>query len=331
MNRIVSLLVLLLLITGISAGSQRYIDTTFVTYDMHELFSDLDGWFDELERLKIQAVIIDAMMGIDEICRIRWKKGMPENLKTFMDKAQERGIRVYIGLVWAKDSDFYVYHKSLCIRYWTDILLSWIKWVDSHPAHAGWYIPNEPAIPCWDLETVMDHYKHLRTIIQQYSKKPVLVSPHFCPETKYLFPYKNGLKAKRFLDTTGIDILIWQDGMGCFSILNPEIVAENFREIEKQVGRNRLWVLIELHNNMCDYTCPNPDYSSAFVERIKKQIALEGLYGDRIACWNQTHHMSSYTRQSIINGGEKLKTDYINEILLRGGSYDTDVYYQEIH
>ncbi|MEM2615756.1 MAG: hypothetical protein QXO44_03310, partial [Thermoplasmatales archaeon] len=233
--------------------SDRYIDTTFVTYDMYELFSDLDGWFDELERLKIQAVIIDAMMGIDEICHIRWKKGMPSNLKIFLDKAQSRGIRVYIGLVWIKHSDFYTSYKSLCVRYWTDILLDWIKWVDQHPAHAGWYIPNEPAIPCWDLdnEEVITHYKSLVRIIKRYSSKPVLVSPHFCPDEKYLDPRENAMRAKKFLMSTGIDILIWQDGVGCFTIVTPEIAAKNFREIERHIGRNRLWVLIELHNNMC--------------------------------------------------------------------------------
>ncbi|WP_223250171.1 DUF4434 domain-containing protein [Marilutibacter maris] len=271
--------------------------------------SQLPAFLDELQELGNDTIIIAqtratrAGQGCTYYAtEFEWIKGFPGKLGNVLDEAQSRGMKVYVGTTLSSQQ---------CPKFWesgntrgveedvrTNIAVLANQY-RSHPAFAGWYIPDEPGIP--DLSKY-NYYKRITSALKALAPgKPVIVAPYFPNQPNLPSPSSLADTAASFRSYTGVDIQAWQDGIGAipgtklFHWERPGYSSEQYYEaLAAKLGAEALWADIEVFN----YGTPlfnsaglTGGYRAASARRINQQLWSARSAGKRVS-WLHQWHMS---------------------------------------
>lgn len=303
------------------------ITSTFVNEELcYQTPTVLEEWFKELVDLRIDTIIINNYITVKDEFRhkgitswniFRKHCEMPQLLHTILQLADKYNIKVYIGTVAGMFIADLFYEEPISSLIYESTIIAVqeiLYYYNNYSSFVGWYIADEPAIGCWDINntSITQHYKRINNYIKLVDpkKRQTTVSPYICGASVRKTPRIVGENAAIFMKETGIDILIWQDGVGAFT-LDPTEASLYLREIENSVGKERLWVLIELFEDLCSYQCSNQNYNASNIDKLKIQLAINAYYGTKVTCWAQTHHLSSVIPTSLKYGGDRLKEEYL--------------------
>jgi hypothetical protein len=306
----ISLLLLLMVLACFSPGMSEAapIDGTFMHAQGIEV-SQLDLYFDELRELDMNIVIIsqtrEKVKEVPQNCganNYRWLTD-PDKLQQILDKASARGISVYVGLtnsMGACDGFYLNPSKDQTIADYS-IAVSIINGqFGAHPAFAGWYIPDEPALAYWtDPSVTYSYYAGLVNAIKPYSTKQILVAPYLAGVGGRQ-PSVIGSRAKAFQQNTGIDIQVWQDSVGADGI-NPGMawtwdrpydLGDYYFAIASNIGSANFWSDNELFNCCTSGGFIGGAYKSSSLFRLNQQLWTSGLYVNKRIVWLQQLHAS---------------------------------------
>ncbi|WP_423162458.1 DUF4434 domain-containing protein [Stenotrophomonas maltophilia] len=231
-----------------------------------------------------------------------WIAGFPGKLGTVLDAAAARGMKVVVGTT---------YSSGQCATFWqgqnatavaqdaAQSLAQLGQQYGSHPAFAGWYITDEPA------QVPADRAPFYRAVVTALKgstpSRPVMVAPYLASSS--VDPASVGRAAAQFRTATGVDVQIWQDGIGAasharlFQWDRPGHSTEAYFEaLSAALGASGLWADIELFNHGSPLFLETGNglsgaYRSASVQRINQQLWSARSAGKRVAWLNQ-YHMS---------------------------------------
>lgn len=274
---------------------------------------------DELKSLGASVIVLNqtrakkaASNCLGSASDFEWVGAFPDRLGEILDAAAARGMQVWVGTTMS---------TTACPQPWlppnNDLVRSdvatamaqlYADW-GSHPAFAGWYLPDEPGhLPSW----LHGYYYNLRWELKQLSpEKPVMVSPYLAGSPPA--PDEIAAAAVSFRDATGIEVQAWQDSVGATSTKLPSwsrsghSVQEYFVSLRAAIG-SQLWADVELFN----YGKPlfNPSgvtggYRSAAAARIAEQLDATSL-AEHVVSWLPQYHASSLGTAAGYGEGPRL-------------------------
>ena len=150
-----------------------------------------------------------------------------------------------------------------------------------HKAFKGWYLPYESGVKVYFDDRAVDNLEKITGYIKKVSKKPILIAPYIKEQPVNDEKYITQLKR------LGADMYAYQDGVGV-RWRKPEDTAEmykNLKAIHDKAGI-KLWTDLEVFEFEGDV------YKSglipASIERVKKQLANQAPYVEKILCY-QVH------------------------------------------
>jgi hypothetical protein len=263
-------------------------------------------FLDELQDLGNDTVIVTpirvtkAGQGCaDSTADFEWVKGFPSKLGTILDAAQARGMKVVVGttLTSLQCSSFWGSGNTAAIE--ADIAQNFASVASSygaHPAFYGWYIPDEPGpVPSYTY----DYYKRLTTKLKTLANKPVAVAPFMSAQPPA--PATLASAAMAFRVFTGVDIQMWQDGIGAntgaklFHWSRPGYSTEQYYEaLAAKLGASGLWADIEIFNHGSPLFLNtgagiSGAYRSASAHRINQQLWSARSAGKKVSWLNEWH------------------------------------------
>jgi len=293
----------------------------------------------ELESLKMDTVITTAIVGkavpkgsTGEACRggyyyVSKLDKEVEKVRKFLDSAQSHNIKIYFGLIGSMRNCSDWYKNDILVDQDAEQTIKTLRWIKTnfpdHPAIAGWSIFNE----AWlgyeadtdDLESFNNYYKKQVVAIRTESDLPIVTAPTlstFDSNGNTVTPDIIAKKADYLLERTGVDILIFQDGLGAVSTplkpwSQPYTLKDYLDTIAKKIGSNRLWADIELFTYPTGKSDNGGGNTSASISRISTQINETQAASKRVV-WIQQSFMST-TNNDLLkdpNGAQRLLDTY---------------------
>jgi len=277
--------------------------------------SEIPGFFDEINSLGMNTVILqnlrtkgDGCVG-EECCAsgdYHWISSFPEKIDFILEQAAKHDIQIYVGLVLTTHNicplSFYQEpNSSLTIEDTRITVIQLEEIYGSHPALAGWYIPDEPSLSEWIQPSLAyPYYAGLVNSIRRNSAKPILVSPHLTNITS-LSPIEVARRAQSFRNATGVDILLWQDNAGVEGLKidwapTAHTIGDYFKKIVEMMGPDSTWSVHEAFN--CCVKLAETETGSAYhpasMVRFSEQLAQaeQASVGHKIS-WIQQHHFGT--------------------------------------
>lgn len=273
--------------------------------------SQIPAFLDELEDLGNDTIIVSQTRATragyacaTSPAHFEWIKNFPDKLGALLDAAQARAMKVYVGTT---------YSSKTCPNFWgsantaaveADIRQN-IALIASrhrtHPAFAGWYIPDEPGM----LESAKyDFYRRQTAALDALTPgKPVLVAPYFPNQPQFPSPATVASRATSFRNATGIDVQVWQDGIGAIpgtKLFNWTRAGHSseayYQALAGALGQAGLWADVELFNygkplfNSASGALTGA-YRSASAQRINQQLWSARFAAKRVS-WLHQWHMS---------------------------------------
>lgn len=258
-------------------------------------------YLDELEDLRYDTIIItptrvtkSGRTCATSVNDFEWVKGFPAKLGTILNAAAARNMNVIVGTT---------YTNMRCASFWgssntaaveADAALSYASLAatyGSHPAFLGWYIPDEPGpVPA----STYNYYSRVTAKLKAAAPgKPVMVAPYLgSPSTS---PSSLASAANSFRNATGIDVQIWQDGVGAnpnaklfFWTRSGYSIDQYYQALASQLGVGGLWADVELFN-YGDPLFATGAYRSTSAQRVNNQLWSARFAGKRVSWLNQFH------------------------------------------
>jgi hypothetical protein len=262
-------------------------------------------FLDELQDLGNDTVIVTptrVTKGGLEVCAnstadFEWVKGFPSKLGVILDAAQARGMKVMVGTHLTCTS-FSGSGNTAAVE--ADIAQSFASVASSygtHPAFYGWYIPDEPGpVPA----EMYDYYRRVTTKLKALlPNKPVAVAPYMSAQPPS--PATLASSAEAFRIATGVNLQIWQDGIGAntgaklFNWSRPGYTTEQYYEaLAAKLGASGLWADIEIFNHGSPLFVNTGSglsgaYRSASAQRVNQQLWSARSAGKKVSWLNQWH------------------------------------------
>ncbi len=295
-----------LLNTGF-AGASGAVFSTFLQMDRAKMSLAAPGWerfFKSLHRLGISEVVIQwSAVNNAPFFRPYDKVRMSLSITDLLNIAKQNQVKLKIGLL--HDPEFWVRikerPKSLNIyfaRITHDSLQlaeELFRETDSHPAFAGWYIPQEIDDTNWKKEerrAVLCHF------LQEMCSRLKTLSPR---AKISISAFSNGeLSPQGFsklwdtiFSSAGIDAIYFQDGIGAgkLDFHSLPIYLEALKNASKKHGI-ALIPIAEL------FKIPEPGKGQkqllpGSLIRIKRQLEIEYKYTDRVSSFGLTELLAS--------------------------------------
>lgn len=245
---------------------------------------------DEFKSLGMDIVITSAARDMAPGCgAFSWSSEFPSKLGTILTEAQSRGMKVYVGVDSSGSCAFYN-HTSAVVSDLTSVALPALHQYTSYPAFAGWYIPDEPGL-YWMQTSYYNYYTQVTSALRQSANKPVIVSPYL--GDTYLSPTEMASRSLNFKNTTGVDILAYQDSTGAAGVSlwsGRYTVRDYFTAIAAAIGKQAMWSDNEVFN--CCSLTQGGGYRSAAITRIADQIEQSSAVDKKVA-WLPQNHMGA--------------------------------------
>lgn len=213
-----------------------------------------------------------------------------DSLGTILDQAQALDMKVIVGLGYNQHfedpanlrSPAYLDRAAKQAMATADEL--WALY-GSHPAFAGWYLPNEIGDFSWTTQEEGDllaaHYlapvaQHCRAISKPGMR--VAIAPYFA---KIFTPEQFEAWWSHLLGQAGIDTVILQDGIGTGRIQFGNLPAY-FSAMQRACRTNHveLWAYVELFQQTHGWPIDGEPWAAeaAPIERVQAQLAIEQNY-----------------------------------------------------
>lgn len=235
---------------------------------------------EEAAELGVRSLIVHATRERRGDCdrgTYSWIPGYPELLGATLDAAAARQMRVFVGLVANAPACSALHDERLAKQTAADsvgVVGSLVAAFGSHPALAGWYVPDEPGLG-W--ETTYPHYRGIVSAVRSRSPLPIVVSPYLARATERFAPEEVASMASRFQRSTGVDIQVWQDSVGAAGV-DPGAPRDGakgglhayFAAIAGAIGRDHLWADVEL------FDCCGSPFTPASGARLATQLLAVG-------------------------------------------------------
>lgn len=274
--------------------------------------SQVPSILEEISQLGMNTIIIAETRISPGRCAanvsdFRWLAGFPQKIRTILDEAHSRGMEVYIGGTHSGFNCSSFGSTSNIALVTQDIRqnLSLISSQhNSHPAFKGWYIPDEP--PLAGGSTSFTYYRNITAELKGISPgKKVLTAPYFAGGVQLPSPAHLAQSAAAFKDITGVDIQVWQDGIGAIPSTKlfhwdraGHSSEEYYQALQNALGTNSLWADVEIFNfgDPLFNTQANNltgGYRSASSKRVNQQLWSSRFAAKRVSWLHQWHSSKS--------------------------------------
>jgi hypothetical protein len=230
--------------------------------------------------------------------------GHVDPTEVILEEADRTGMEVFVGLTtdedWWDHATEAAYLKGAAAASTAVAEEGWIRY-GSHPAFAGWYMPQET----WDGDFDVAQVGRLRTFFRTVTDrchalsggKPVGTSPFFAAKVT---PAVVERTYTDMLRGSGLDILIPQDGVGaqgCETDVEGHVVPY-FRAYESACRATgvRLWSDVESFRivNGPPLNDKPTEFVPADVRRLARQMTAEAPLASRLVTFDFFHYMSPY-------------------------------------
>jgi len=234
--------------------------------------------------------------------------GTNDPVGTLLSLADKLKMDVYLGLyAWdwknkGSEADFQEF-ADVNIKVAKELYHLYSK----HPSFKGWYILTWEIgnAPSPDNVAVKAYTKVISSLRGLDSKKKIMIAPYF---TLDFSPQDLEKGWKKLLETMKVDIVAFQDGVGCDRGIKPEDVPPYFEAMKRACDANKveLWGDLEVFDILAGW-------KPAKIERIKEQMEKMSPFVKKIVIWEFNHYLSP------LKGEEqrKLYDDYKNLISQR--------------
>lgn len=324
-----ALLVIITVLTASSAGEASVLNGTFAN-PLRWSNDQIDSFMTEAQLLGMDTVIITSTRHMTGDCddNTYAEDGPLAQVGKVLNSAMSRSISVYVGLVGTQGTcpfDFYLEPQATnTVGATVTAAASIASAYGGHPAFAGWYIPDEPALGAWSYpQLTYSYYQRLVSGIKSVLSKPVLIAPYLVGAEQNGGPAGVAQRAADFKTATGVDIQVWQDSVGKGEIAaGGTRLAEYFAALSGAIGPGSLWADIELFNCCIPGTdLDGGDYYPASIIRINRQLYMTGPpYTTKRVSWIKEHHMSRVD-PSKMDGADRLTDAFEALYVPGGGSY----------
>ncbi len=308
------------------------LDGSFVFFgagpsDARVTTAQVPALLDEMRGLGMSTVIVHSVRYKDLGCggTIHWRHEMPEKMLALLDAAAARSMQVYVGLTFSMETCATFYESPNREQLIADSGMTVDALgagVTSHPAFAGWYIPDEPGLGWSSMHA---YYRGIVDAIRARSAAPILVAPYLARATQT--PAEVADIAASFQSATGVTIQVWQDSVGADATPlksgDRAPVEAYLSAISSRIGAASVWADTELFNyGPLDGYWDGAPYSPASATRINQQLWSErsGVATRRIA-WLAQIHMGSIDPYRFPEA-PRLRDSY-RALVGLGGSYLT--------
>ena len=300
----------------VSDARRGPIEGTFIQYQDWMMKMDARAWRRELDAMRragLRLVIIQWLQ--TESSRfIPDDTTATDPTRVILEYADAHDMRVFVGLAyadfwWKRINDVdYLAHTSVKNMRLADEV--WKRY-GRHRSFAGWYFPQELR----DANYPSQHFSRIRDFLKQLGDhcralsggKPVSMAPAVAGlETPDVFRdvYISILMG------SGVDILIFQDGVGArdWGADLEERITPYFRAMRAacDAAGVEMWADTEVFHHRGGPSRSEP----ATIDRIKRQLAAESPFVKSFVMFDFFHYMSPY------RGGaqKKLYKDYLREL-----------------
>lgn len=242
---------------------------------------------------------------------IRNEAGTP--LDAVMESAASRGAGVYLSTGWANDQMDDLGSDDV-VAGQLEILAEAAELYGSHPAFEGWYLPCEdsvtPRLSARTIEGVNRLSSAARALTPQAR---ILISPYF-PHGAVID--QEFVAALREVD---VDIIAYQDGVGCAYTTTIAEQYPRLRWAHDQVPSVELWANVEtftwergIANTWEDALVP------AAFPRVHRQLLDAGSSVDRVVCFIGQGLLQDPPSRGVDAPDRSLRADYLDAGAGRG-------------
>ena len=219
-----------------------------------------------------------------------------EPLRDILDAADERGMRVFLGL--GLDPTFWQgqFDPLASAEENVALMLRLEELYGASPALAGWYLPEEiddRRFVAADVhEAALVYLEAMVRAAHERTGRPVMVAPYFGMNP-------NGPAYAAWWDATlaraPIDIIALQDGVGTRRTTTEEGVPV-FQALAEVAARHgvALWSDLEVFEQIHGWPVDTGSWQArpARIEQVLHQLELEAPHVDKIVVFDFTHYMS---------------------------------------
>jgi len=304
----------------VSRAGRSPIVGTFIQYQSWMMKLDERAWRLELEAMRragIRIVIIQWLQ-MDDSRFIPGNDTAVDPTRVILEYADQHGMKVFVGLAHAdlwwtrlREPRYLIRAGRASIRVANE---AWARY-GRYRSFAGWYFPQElrdANYPPQQIEALRNFWKGLGNHCRALSGgKPVSISPAMSgliPPGVFQRVYTSLLLG------SGIDVLIFQDGVGARG-WDDEIeqrVVPYFRAMRDacRAAGVEMWSDIEIFHRPGKTGASVP----ASLNRIERQLAAEAPYVKSFVMFDFFHYMSPYRGTAQ----KKLYEDYLRELAPAG-------------
>lgn len=180
----------------------------------------------------------------------------------------------------------------------------------NNKAFAGFYLTDEPFLSArYVSNSLYDFYRLQVQQIRRYSQLPVIVAPYLGEEygVGISSPQEIADRAAR-LQSTGVTIQAWQDGIGADGRFSPAQVKPYYQAIASRIGKNNLWSDIELFNGYLPLE-PNTFGGTRNKPTLASRLAAQLSAASSDIVSKRVTWINSYFMSGLYFGNQKSKIE----------------------
>lgn len=273
-------------------------DATFLQPAIAHKKWSIRQWSDEFSRLRqlgTRSLIIQWSQ-YDEVVFYSELDERDSLLHRVITAATESGLDFYIGLAsnsdWSKPQDLNGMKIDAALEENKRIATVIYQKFGQHPGFLGWYIPQELTDIFYTDDQhnlIIAFFSSLTRMLHELDRiKPVLASGYTSPEKSHLVKFT--MWWMRVFDESGIDILIFQDGVGItdqkkWKAIKP--YAEAISIIDDEYASSDIWFVVEIFTQVDGSHINNKPFRAkpANFDRVSQQLEMLGRFGKKIVSY----------------------------------------------
>jgi len=236
----------------------------------------------------------------------KYEIAVDDPLRSVLEQAGELNMDVFVSVGWVTEQGVDFPTEDWQVEKSAEVIRELNDNYGAFKSFKGWYLLYESGIRVYFDDKCDDRLEKISGHIKGISRKPILIAPFVTGQPPNDEKYLTQLKR------LGADIFAYQDSIGVRWRKPEDTTAmyKNLSEIHSRAGI-KLWTDLEV------FEFEGEVYKSglipADIERIKKQLANECAYVEKILCY-QVHGLMDKPgspRPLGVPGARKLYADYL--------------------